>query len=314
MGKRRLCDFTQPTAGYCVKRPLPSPRMSRAFLTCCDAKFLPGAKSLLERVRAFHPEVRRYCFVPGVDLPAARLALGDLATLMPPPGRVEGVPDEYQIYVARLFMGRLEEDVVVYVDADAVLCGPIGELWEVQDNRLYAVHDLARMVLTMVPKDLQPIFSRQFPEIAPAPGFNSGVLALRPEHWRAMPEEFSAALLAGKYPRYHPLFDQPLLNGLYGQRVRWLDAKFNVNNLWEARMPEDVRIIHFTGEVKPWMPAFPKHATHYYYWVKYGLNEQRQSRLMLTRLRIMAGFPRRLVGRFIHRPPDNDWVTFRTQS
>jgi hypothetical protein len=285
--------------------------MKRALLTCCNARFFLGAAALLRSVRSMHPDVARYCFVPEAELAEARRQLGELATVSAPPGVVTGVPPEYQINVARLFMAQLDAEAVVYVDSDAVLCGPIDELWEVKGDRLLAVHDLARNLLTTMPDDLKPLFARQFPDAAPRPGFNSGVLALRPEAWRELPARFSEVFQAGGYPYYHPLFDQPLLNGLFADRVEWMDFKFNVNNLWDVAIPADARIIHFTGKVKPWMDQFPKHAPQYYHWVRHGLQERRLSALIGTKARIWLWSPKRWLGRWLAKGRRRDPIMER---
>jgi hypothetical protein len=281
--------------------------VSRAFLTCCDARFLPGAKALLRRVRGFHPDVRRYCYVPAGDLAQARRELDGLAEVALPPGRVSGVPDHFQINIARVFLGALAEDSAVYVDSDTVLCAPIDELWEVNGGELLAVKDLSSRILSTMPHDLKPYYERQFPAVAQKSGFNSGVLALRPAAWRTMPVEVGAAFEAGGYPYYHPLFDQALLNGLYATRARLLDFKFNASSLWDAEIPPDARVVHFSGTpVKPWMDGFPRHAPQYYHWVRHGQEETRWWRLMLVRARIMVSAPRLWLHKLQGRPQSPD--------
>lgn len=272
--------------------------MNHSLITACNARFLPGALSLLGSAKRLHPEVKRYCMVSEEEYLNAKREIGDLAELLTPPRKIQGVPDKLQICIARLFMTQLPEDRVAYVDSDALFCHPAPELWQTQPSKISAVYDSSQNVLSCVPIIMKPEFEEQFPAILNFKGFNSGVLAMNPREWADLPERFEAALEEGRYRDYHPMFDQPLLNALIQPHVQWLPFEFNVNNLFDNRIPRDARIVHFTGgQAKPWERIFPKHEPQYFWWLKHGLHERSTAKLILARMRILLWTPKRVVGR-----------------
>lgn len=269
--------------------------MVRALVTSADAAFFPGVVALLRSVRRFHPDVKRFCFVPAENFARAKTEFGELAEVLVPPRALSGVPEKSQIGVSRVFSVTVPADTVVYVDADACFCRPAPELWEVEAGKINAVADVSDAVFHNVPRDLQPRFKEQFPERYSWRGFNAGVLGLRPMDWPELPAEFERVLRSGCYEYYPAIFDQPLLNMLLLPNVRWLPYQFNAHVLFCNRIPPDVRIVHFTGSTKPWMPGFPQHEPAYYHWVHSGLMETRPEVLRHIRKRILLRTPRRVL-------------------
>jgi lipopolysaccharide biosynthesis glycosyltransferase len=123
----------------------------------------------------------------------------------------------------------------------------------------------------MVPPDIWSHFAKQFGHREDDRAFNAGVLALRPEDWRDLPEKYERALDEGKYPYYPRGFDQALLNGLFLPHVNWLPRSFNWHALFEQGLPRSARVIHYTDSPKPWMPGFRCHWIGYYEWIRYGM-------------------------------------------
>lgn len=278
--------------------------MKKALFTTTDKKFFPGARALMESAKRHHPDVERWCMVPEADFKEAEQALGDIAKIVLPPRRIEGVPDRMQVIVQKLFAAQIPADVVAYVDSDAFFCRPAPELWEVERGKINVVIDNAKSIVSMVkgPDILRERFLRQFPEVSMKRGFNSGVWAFYPEDFPDIPERFERALAEGGYEIYDPIFDQPLLNGLLFDKVRWLSFKFNVSSLFDNHIPADARIVHFTGGVcKPWDPRYPRHEPQYYYWLRHGLNETCKGKLLAAKLRILLVTPKRLIGPRIKR-------------
>lgn len=276
--------------------------LSKACVTACDREFIPGAVALLRSIRRNHPEVRCYCFA-AVDAEAeVKRALGDLATVLTPPRVVRGIAEAQQLKAVRVFASVLPEALVVWIDADAIMCRPAPELWEIPVGRVNAVQDNATQLGDMLPQANRAAFFGRFPEFKGVVGFNSGVFALRPTDWRDLPERFEqVALELDSFAKQRRLVDQPILNAVMLSRVNWLPRAFNVHGLFDHPTPADVRIIHFTSNPKPWMAEFPRHERAYYYWVRYGLAEERSWPLLQTLLRIWARTPRRHLGSIIKR-------------
>jgi lipopolysaccharide biosynthesis glycosyltransferase len=275
--------------------------MKLALLTAADRNFFPGVQALLAGAARHHPEIERWCFVPPHERSAAEDSFGHLARIISPPRLIAGVPERLQMGVARLFAPELPADVVAYIDADAVLCRPVPELWEVEPGYWNAVTDASQNIFSTVPSSMREAFARQFPEVLQRKGFNSGVCAFRTAEWKSLATDFEDVLAKGGYESYHPS-DQPLLNAMIQPRVRWLPIQFNVNNLFDNTIPQDAKIVHFTGgQCKPWDSRYPRHEPQYYWWLKHGLNETRRHRLFLAWLRILLVTPKRSLGNYFRR-------------
>lgn len=273
--------------------------MRNAAVTGCDANFVDGAATLLRDVKKFHPDVARFCITPATDADAVRAVLGDLAEVFPAPRPIRVIPDKMQPALLKLFTPLVPADVAVWIDCDMILCRPAPELWQVNPGEVVAVQDTAYKVLFMVEPELREQFCKQFPGVPEKPGFNGGLFALRTAEWADLPERYESAFEAGGY-RFHPkIWDQPFLNGLMQPKVRYLPRAFNAHHVFDYPIPRDVRLVHFTNVPKPWMPNYPKHEPAYYYWLRYGVGEDRAGPLLAAKLRIWARTPRRLVSRFL---------------
>lgn len=276
--------------------------MRKIFVTAANRCFFPGAEALLKGALRHHPDVPRFCYVAAEEQDEARGRFGQLAEILVAPRPVVGIPEAMQCYVPKLFAPTLDADVMAYVDSDAILCRPIPELWEVPPGKVNVVRDGAPNVIQSVPPTLRPAFAACYPDQLDIPCFNGGVWALRCSEFRDLVERYEAELARVRFPEYHPILDQPMLNVMWQARVNWLPFRCNVNNLFDHRIPRDAKIVHFTGgQCKPWDPKYPRHEPQYYWWLKYGLNERDPIRLALAKLRVWVTTPKRLIGRRFRR-------------
>lgn len=273
--------------------------MKLAAVTGCDANFVQGAATLLRDVKRFHPEVARYCITPAKDAFIVQGQLGDLAKVFPAPRFIRVIPDAMQPALLKLFTPLVDADIAVWIDCDMILCRPAPELWQVSPGEVVAVQDTAYKIMFMVEPDLREQFTKQFPAIVEGRGFNGGLFALRCDEWKDLPERYENAFDAGGYSHHPKIWDQPFLNGLMQPKVRYLPRAFNAHHVFDYPIPGDVRLVHFTNVPKPWQASYPKHEPAYYYWLKYGLLENRPLPLLKAKARIWLRTPRRLVSRFL---------------
>lgn len=247
--------------------------MSRAIVTGCNLKFLPGAIGLLKSVRGFHPHIKRYCLVPPDEVEESRKVLGDLAEAVAPPRLIRGVPDKpiLQLLAARTLLPTFTEEAIAWVDCDVVFRAAAPELWEVPPGQVNAVRDAVYTLGHMVPADAWDGYAKVFPGSEKSdPGFNAGIYALRRADWLDLPERYEAAIERAGLPYYPPGFDQPLLNGIFRGKVNWLTRAFNCHAIYELGIPPDARILHYTANPKPWMSGYGKHNPGYFEWARYG--------------------------------------------
>jgi hypothetical protein len=268
---------------------------ARAVITGCNVAFAPGAVGLLRSAREFHPDVARYCLCPPGDLDAVRAVVGDLATVLPPPRPVAGVPDRpiLQLLAARAFVPEFPHEVVAWVDCDAVFCGPADRLWDVPAGVVNAVADAVYSLGHMVPADVWDAYAAWAGAAKTDRGFNAGVYALRAADWPDLPRRYEAAVAPGRFPYYPPGFDQAVLNALFRGRVNWLPREFNAHATFERGVPRGVKVLHYTDNPKPWMPGYGRHRREYYHWVRFA-EQAGPARAAAVRAHTLLRSPQRL--------------------
>jgi lipopolysaccharide biosynthesis glycosyltransferase len=163
----------------------------------------------------------------------------------------------------RLLLPDLLSDLdrVVYIDIDVVVRGDVGELWDLDlhgaalaarptisewaESGLAFVYRAARRLPADVAQELRAfIHARMEGDFT---SFNAGVMVLDLARMRA--DRFTAdfAGMAGRYG----FNDQDVLCCYAGSHVAALDPRWNAFPNREV-VPEDVRLVHYAGEAKPW--------------------------------------------------------------
>ena len=157
---------------------------------------------------------------------------------------------------------------VIYLDCDLILNGDICELYE-QDIDGYKAGVIEDKLLKYRLSDLN-LKSDKY--------FNSGVLLLNLEEIRKtdlLNETFEFYKNHSNNLEFH---DQDILNGIWDNKVKFLDERFNAQSYCFLRMKKRYKktgvqrinnplIIHYTGSLKPWN-IYCKHKLAYL-WIKY---------------------------------------------
>lgn len=275
-----------------------------ALLTACDRNYLPGAAAMLGSARRHHPGIERFCMVPPADVAEFERAIGHLTTVLTPPRRIAGVAERLQLAHAKVFAADLTDfDVVAWVDTDVLFCRPAPEIWQVAPGRATAVRTPpANRVPHNLPVSLRSRFAELYPDLAGVPGFNGGLLAVRPTDWPDLQPRLEAVIRDMGCENHPEYFDQPLLNAVFRGRADLLPEAFNWTEMFDA--PPDrvrVRVVHFASKPKPWMPGYPRHEPGYWFWVRHGLAETSPARLAAVNGRIWLHTPKRLLARAVRR-------------
>jgi lipopolysaccharide biosynthesis glycosyltransferase len=270
-----------------------------AAVTGCDRKYIEGAKTLLASIKKHQSDVKRYCLTISEDYEEVKRGLGNLAEVHVVPRSISVVGSDLQPSVLRLFMPCLPADIAVWFDCDVIMCRRSPELWSVKPGEVLAVRDTAYSRDCWIEDSLKMNYRTQYPDLIDERGFNSGVFAIRCSEWLDLPERYEQEFEIGKYPAHPRIFDQPMLNGLMASKVRYLPFKFNAHNLFDHKIPKDVRIIHYTGRKKPWSGDFSKYEPSYYYWLKFGLCEEDKIVLLWVYIKILLRSPIRFLFMFL---------------
>jgi lipopolysaccharide biosynthesis glycosyltransferase len=156
----------------------------------------------------------------------------------------------------RLFIPDLlpaEVSRALYLDCDMVMLGEVQELWEtdLRGQALMAVQDHG---MSTVSKAMGLRHHRALGIPGEAPYFNSGLLLMDLQQWRA--ENLGRRVL--EYLQTHParFVDQDALNATLWNRWAPLDPAWNeIHTVHAAGTPQPLpKLVHFTAPVKPWAP------------------------------------------------------------
>ena len=161
----------------------------------------------------------------------------------------------------RLFIDSLvpaHVDRIIYLNSDILIMGTLEELWttDLGNNVIAAVADSMQ--------DTNPSVREQIGLAPTAHYFNAGVLLIDLSRWRKEKIGGRAISFAIQHPELITFEDQCALNHVINGQFRELtkDWNFQTHHLrWAAhgKCTADVqselnvaRIIHFTGQMKPW--------------------------------------------------------------
>jgi lipopolysaccharide biosynthesis glycosyltransferase len=167
-----------------------------------------------------------------------------------------------------------DEPMALYLDSDVLVLSDLRPLLTTNLGSAY----LGAVIDPLSPTvggDMLPGW-RQLGMSAASPYFNSGVMLLNLQRWRADKLGDRCIGLLAQHPEYFSHPDQDVLN--YLARESWvrLDSAWNAyaasaldtigwlsgdnGGLPRSRLLEDeegARILHFAGPLKPWLPGFP---------------------------------------------------------
>ena len=162
-----------------------------------------------------------------------------------------------KIIFARFLIPRLFPETVsrvLYLDADLLVFGDLGALWEV---------DLEGAVVGAVLDALDLPLKQGAPGLDGMPRvhhyFNSGVLLIDLPRWREERISERALEYLTRHPR-SPFPDQDALNVACDGLWKRLDPRWNFQNHYKTRIAdmgsaERPAIVHFVTGVKPWKPS-----------------------------------------------------------
>jgi len=171
------------------------------------------------------------------------------------------------ISLMKLFLGELlpDEEVVLYLDIDTVICKSLSTLLNTPiSSPVAAVEELSTNRAYFPLKDLPEVY------------FNSGIMLLSLDSFRALgiskkaneileDTELSSALRSR-------FMDQDILNYLFSKTVTLLPRKYNQfsSNLAKPKISpllDDVAIVQFAGMEKPW--NYPRKSIYTKLWLEH---------------------------------------------
>ena len=168
-----------------------------------------------------------------------------LETFVPGPGNS-------RMYYARIGMASLLNDAerVIYLDSDTLVLGDLSQLWKTNCNNSIAMACRDRKV-RQLSEDSPWLL---IPEEGHLPYFNSGVMLVDLEKWRAENIEQRCLDLISKPSGPYRWWDQTILNHVLMGKIGFLPQEWNWQSEEVPPMDNPTPcILHYTTGLKPWL-------------------------------------------------------------
>jgi len=188
--------------------------------------------------------------------------------LSPSRSNFEGIPLVGRMpittYDKLMIAELLPHDVrkVIWLDCDMLVLADLAELWEqpAGESDVLAVTDA--LVRTLSSR----FGVRSFAALGldgSSPYFNAGVLVIDPAKWRASGVASEAIKYLKRFRKFVFFWDQEALNVVLAGRWAEIDSRWNwsatldrisgTNGTSSANAEQRGRIVHFNGNIKPWI-------------------------------------------------------------
>lgn len=157
-------------------------------------------------------------------------------------------------YIRCYFSKILNEEKILYIDADAIVVDNIKKLWDIElnDKALAGVHEGGEWSKHLGIKGMDDKY------------INSGVLLMNLELIRKEKlDDYMIALLNNQYYAYP---DQDVINIVCKDKIKYIS---NIYNSTETTgIVEDAKIIHYIRENKGWIKESPRSDIWYRYFLE----------------------------------------------
>ncbi|MEO7368278.1 MAG: glycosyltransferase family 8 protein [Gemmatimonadaceae bacterium] len=164
----------------------------------------------------------------------------------------------HKLTIAELLPEHLRK--AIWLDCDMLVLADLAELWSMpmHGSQLLAVRD------TLVPTVASRFGIDAFADVGldgSSPYFNAGMMVFDPQEWRnSHVASFAVEYLKEFHSRVF-FWDQEALNAVLASRWKEVDDKWNWSATLDRLSPKrnrehangDHRIVHFSGNIKPWV-------------------------------------------------------------
>ena len=236
----------------------------RCIATSSDAKYFPALMALLRSLKVTNPGIPVTVFDGGLTFRQAKKA-SHLARIVrkQPFVDLEGKGKFSYIGSTTLLKfeaAGLDYEKVLYLDADMIVLESLEDLFSFPAGAVGVVPEV-----NAVKNMFRPRHRRTLAENINidwnAPGFNAGLLALRPAEWRDLSERALALIEAFGPEVFSKTKDQQLLNIIFAGKTYAFPARYNFSPFYDEA-EEAPAIVHYLTALKPWHRNYPR--GHFY--------------------------------------------------
>ena len=153
-----------------------------------------------------------------------------------------------------------EADQVLWLDADTLVLADLSTLWD-RGTGAHAVLAARDPLVPFVSSRFGVAAYRELGLQRDAPHFNAGVMLIDLQRWRRQRVPARALEYVKRHANAVSFFDQEGLNAVLADQWGELDPSWNWSPLppatsarapHRANLPSAVKVVHFTGNLKPW--------------------------------------------------------------
>lgn len=271
--------------------------MDYEIITKSDTNFFPGLKALIESLVINAPNVKRTVIDCGLNQSEKDFCVGRGCVIQEARINEFKIQDCMKHYYTKSIYGFItaeipRDKIVVHIDADAILLGPLDDLIvDATEHGFAAIPDYPPLTLNdqIRNPDCLPLIRKIIPELdLSSKAFNAGVFATRGDYFLDQMRPIVTQLI----PIHEKLWsnDQALLNlaafkANPSEPFRESCYKFNTRPFYN-RSPEtpplklsfienepklhgiggDAHILHFVGKKKPWLKDYDSECPGYKTW------------------------------------------------
>jgi lipopolysaccharide biosynthesis glycosyltransferase len=160
-------------------------------------------------------------------------------------------PGNSRMYYARIGMASLMTNVErgIYLDSDTLVMGDLSDLWDSDFAGAIVMASRDRKVCLLYEDSPWPLAPRE----ESLPYFNSGIMLVDFQKWRAENVEQQCLDLIANPSVTYQWWDQTILNHVLRGKVGFLPQEWNWQSEEFPPIDEPTpRILHYTTRLKPW--------------------------------------------------------------
>ncbi len=188
------------------------------------------------------------------------------------------------VYYRLIIDQIITDDKCIYLDCDVLVLKDLSELFEIDIDDFYAAG-----VLDVLNKN-NPSYITKYKICEPMEYINAGVLLLNLRKIREnkISEEIQQLFGNKKFIKKSKFVDQDIINKAYRKNIKYISLRFNFNNSIKTneflyfqaskifqeieQSYNDVSVIHFAGQEKPWNSFINCNDKTIKIWLKYAIN------------------------------------------
>lgn len=233
----------------------------RCIATSSDAKYFPALMAFLRSARRVEPTIPIIVFDGGLTsrqkIKASRLCSKIIQKKpfldIKGKGKFRYIG---QTTLLKFEVSELDFEKVLYLDVDMVIVDKVEPLFSFPEGTVGVVKEVNAIKNMFRPRD-RGLLAGSVDIDWESPGFNAGLVAMRPGEWRDLKEKALGLVKKFGPEVFSKTKDQQLLNMIFIGKTHAFPGKYNFAPFYDDKEKQPPAIIHYLTECKPWHFGYP---------------------------------------------------------